>query len=156
MALQRHCPVITHLAPVLAWRDVVAATWVLCQLQGGSNAHFGFRDLDDGYRFGRRGRPRSDIWPDLRPLGMRAHRVATACKGAYGAIRAIANFPATPNAWTPRAELTPIAGSIPGTRSRASGAATIDHYIERQRSNVAASHRWPSHVLRLFGAILKS
>jgi hypothetical protein len=56
---------------------------------------------------------------------MRAHRVATACKGAYGAIRAIANFPATPNVWPPRAELTPIAGSILSTPSRASGAATI-------------------------------
>jgi hypothetical protein len=51
---------------------------------------------------------------------------------AYGAIRAIANSPATPNAWPPRAVLTPVAGSIPTTRSRASGAATICPDTERQ------------------------
>ena len=50
---------------------------------------------------------------------------ATACKGAYGAIRAIASSPTTPNARPPRAVQTPIADSIPTTRSRASGAATI-------------------------------
>ena len=59
-------------------------------------------------------------------------RIATACKGAYGAIPAIANSPATPNAWPQRAELTPIAGSIPCTRSRASGAAPIGTDTERQ------------------------
>src|SRR5262245_9595818 len=72
--------------------------------------------------------------PFTAPGLMRAHRVATACKGEYGAIRAIANFPATPNAWPPRSELTPIAGSIPSTRSRASGAATIDPDTERLTS----------------------
>ena len=50
----------------------------------------------------------------------------------YGAIPAIANSPATPNAWPPRAVLSPIAGSIPTTRSRASGAATIGPDTERQ------------------------
>ena len=49
------------------------------------------------------------------------------------AIPAIANIPATPNAWPPRAVLSPIAGSIPTTRSPASGAATIDPDTERQR-----------------------
>ena len=69
--------------------------------------------------------------PTVRGL-MSAHRIATACKVAYGAILAIANFPTTPNAWPPRAVLTPIAGSIPATRSRDSGAATIDPDTERQ------------------------
>ena len=55
---------------------------------------------------------------------MTAHRIATACKAAYGAIRAIASFPATPNAWPPRADKTLIAISIPSTTSRANGAAT--------------------------------
>src|SRR3954452_5884587 len=50
----------------------------------------------------------------------RQYRIATACKGAYGAIPAIASSPATPNAWRPRAVLMPIAGSIPNTRLRAS------------------------------------
>ena len=72
--------------------------------------------------------------PFTAPGLIRAHRVATACKGAHGAIRAIANSPATPNAWPPRAELTPIAGSIPSTLSRASGAATIGPDTERQCS----------------------
>ena len=53
----------------------------------------------------------------LRPL--RPYRIATACKGASGAIPAIASSPATLNAWPPRAALTPIAVSIPGTCSHA-------------------------------------
>ena len=53
------------------------------------------------------------------------------------AIPAIANIPATPNAWPPRAVLFLIAGSIPTTRSLFSGAATIDPDTERQRSTVA-------------------
>ena len=44
---------------------------------------------------------------------MRAHRIATACKGAIGAIPAIANSPATPNAWPPRAVLSHIADQSP-------------------------------------------
>ena len=44
----------------------------------------------------------------------------------------IANIPATPNAWPPRAVLSPIAGSIPTSRSPASGAATIGSHTERQ------------------------
>ena len=69
---------------------------------------------------------------------MRAHRIANASKGAIGAIPAIANSPATPNARPPRAVLPPIAGSIPTTRTTASGAATIDPDTERQRCARAA------------------
>ena len=49
-----------------------------------SNAHFGFHDFDDEYRLSRRASPRSDIWPGsfTAPGLMRAHRIATACKGA--------------------------------------------------------------------------
>ena len=72
------------------------------------------------------------------PLLLGPDRIATACKGANGAIPAIANSPATPNAWRPRAVLTPIAGSIPSTRSRTSDAAPIGAGTERQRSNIAA------------------
>ena len=116
---------------------------VLRRLQGASNAYFdGFVDFDDEYSPSRRASPGSDIVaPFTAPGLMRAHRVATACKGVYGAIRAIANSPATPNAWPLRAELTPIAGSIPSTRSRASGAATIGPDTERQRSNVRTYDR---------------
>ena len=82
---------------------------------------------------------------------MRAHRIATACKGAYGAIRAIANSPTTPNAWPPRAVQTPIAGSIPTTRSRASGAATIGPDTERseQYRGSRAEARSPEPFNRL-------
>ena len=76
------------------------------------------------------------------------HRIATACKGAIGAIPAIANSPATPSAWPPRAVLSPIAGSIPTTRSPSSGAATIDldlsgsEAIDRaRRAGNAGAHR---------------
>ena len=84
---------------------------------------------------------RSDIWSGsfTAPGLMRAHRIATACKGAIGAIPAIANSPATPNAWPPRAVLSPIAGSIPTTRSPASGAATIDPDTERPASDLLRS-----------------
>ena len=57
--------------------------------------------------------PRAEMGPFMAPGPIRAHRIAIVCKGAYGAIRAIANSPATPNAWPPRAVLTPVAGSIP-------------------------------------------
>ena len=77
------------------------------------------------------------VVPFTAPGPIRAHRIATACKGAYGAIRAIANSPATPNAWLPRAVLTPVAGSIPAMLSRARGVAIIDADTERQRSTVA-------------------
>ena len=53
-------------------------------------------------------------------------------QGRDMAIPAIANIPATPNAWPPRAVLSPIAGSIPTTRSPSSGAATIGPDTERQ------------------------
>ena len=52
-------------------------------------------------------------------------------QGRDGAIRAIANSPATPSAWPPRAVLSPIAGLIPATLSRSSGGATIDPDTER-------------------------
>jgi hypothetical protein len=69
---------------------------------------------------------------------MRTYRIATACKGATMAIPAIANIPATPNAWPPRAVLSPIAGSIPTTRSPASGAATIDPDTESAISSTGS------------------
>jgi hypothetical protein len=56
---------------------------------------------------------------------LRQYRIATACKGAHGAIPAIASSLATPNAWRPRTVLMLIAGSIPGTRLRASGTVPI-------------------------------
>jgi hypothetical protein len=62
------------------------------------------------------------------------YRIATACKGEYGAIPAIASSPAIPNAWPPRAELTPIAVSILSTYSPASGDAPID---TESKGNVA-------------------
>src|SRR5882757_1433896 len=66
------------------------------------------------------------LQPDQCRLRLpRRYRIATACKGAYGAIPAIARSPATPNAWRPRAVLMPIAGSIPNTRLRASGATPV-------------------------------
>jgi hypothetical protein len=65
------------------------------------------------------------IRPSLQGL------IATACKDAYGAIPAIANSPATPNAWQARAVLTPIAGSIPSTRSLNNGAVPIATDTER-------------------------
>src|SRR5258708_5161519 len=66
------------------------------------------------------------VKPDqYRPRLLGRYRIRTACKGAHGAIPATANSPATPNAWPPRAVLLPIAGSIPSTGSRTSGAATI-------------------------------
>src|SRR5262245_44903687 len=81
---------------------------------------------------------------------MRAYRIATACEGAYGVIPAIANFPVTPNAWPPRAALTPIAVSILSTHSRFGGVATIDLDTEpfrcfrlrfRQPAMIAGPHR---------------
>ena len=75
---------------------------------------------------------------------MRAYRIATACKGAtMGLSRQLPISPATPNAWPPRAVLSPIAGSIPTTRSPASGAATIDPDTERQpRRGRGRSYPW--------------
>ena len=61
-----------------------------------------------------------------------AVRAATACRGANGAIPAIANSPATPNAWPPQAVPTPIAGSIRKPRMRASGVAPIRADTEQQ------------------------
>ena len=63
---------------------------------------------------------------------LRPYRIVTVCKGAYGAIPAIANSPATPNARPPRAVLLPIVGSIPSTCSRTSGAAPIGTNTERR------------------------
>ena len=89
------------------------------------------------------------------------YRICTACKGAHGAIPAIANSPATPNAWPPRAVLLPIAGSTPSTCSRTSGAATIGldtetfppsalhlHFADPLRDHRHRPHlqRYPHHL----------
>ena len=95
-----------------------------------SNAHLGFHDFDDEFA-SQPGKPglRHMARVSYGPWAYRAYRIAIACKGATMAIPAIANIPATPNAWPPRAALSPIAGSIPTTRSPANGAATIDPEI---------------------------
>src|SRR6202011_3888555 len=51
--------------------------------------------------------------------------------------------PATPNAWPPRAVLTTIAGSIPSTRSRASGAAPIGTDTEAAARSYLVDARMP-------------
>ena len=63
-------------------------------------------------------------WGQRRPWQLRPDQKAGACKGANGAIPAIANSPATPNAWPPRAVRAPLAVNCryalraPAARSR--------------------------------------
>jgi hypothetical protein len=76
-----------------------------------------------------------------RRLPLRQYRIATACKGAYGAIPAIASSPATPNAWRAQAVRMPIAGSTPNTRLRASGAVPIATDTEPPRRSALTCRR---------------
>jgi hypothetical protein len=57
----------------------------------------------------------------ISPAAAEAIQDRYCLQGRNGAIPAIASSPTTPNAWPPRAVLTPIAESILNTRSRASG-----------------------------------
>ena len=52
-------------------------------------------------------------------------------------------LPATPNAWPPRAVLSPIAGSIPSTPSRASSAAPIGTDTEAAARSYLVDARMP-------------